>query len=665
MSIKKTLGGDRLGAGKKMTVNLDNFGRSSHDVSKVFRSDQAAGTLVPAWCQLGTTGTTFYAQIRGKVRTLPTVGPIFGSFKQQVDVFVIPIRLYIAALHNNALGVGLKMSNVKLPMVSLQVKGWQTGDNATWSQVSQDSLLAYLGIRGLGYNPGDNIKSRNTQALYMLAYWDIYKNYYANKQEEIGYVIYGLQGLVTNLKILDAGGNIEDEAQPNGTWSRKNTITTGVSIQIALSKNTTVEQLKNLRLYLNDISGAIKQIDLRDEKTWKIEVKTEGVSYLITYLPEEQKYTAEANLITCPKDRRNIMLQKFALENIDTMRERILAAPKTSPFLVNAQNLDPYKAISDTTTQWGKSTTGAGKLFTQSMMYYSQQGLGVKTYMSDMFNNWLSTEWIEGTNGIADLTAIDVSDGTLKIDTLILKRKMFDMLNRVAVSGGSYNDWQEAVYGVRTTRMAESPIYVGGMASEIVFDEVVSNAATTDEPLGSLAGRGKDTNGRSNQIKISCEEPSIIMAITSITPRIDYSQGNKWWTRLETMDDLHKPNLDAIGFQDLITEEMLASDTTVDASTITMHGVGKQVSWIQYMTDVNETYGDFAAGGELDWMALNRQYEADPIDGRIVDATTYIDPQKFNYAFADSTLSAKNFWVQIAFDVTARRVMSAKQIPNL
>ena len=94
------------------------------------------------------------------------------------------------------------------------------------------------------------------------------------------------------------------------------------------------------------------------------------------------------------------------------------------------------------------------------MAYYSQQGLGIKTYLSDMFNNWLSTEWIEGTNGIAELTAVDVSDGTLKIDALILKRKMFDMLNRVAVSGGSYNDWQEAVYGVRTTRMAESPIYL-------------------------------------------------------------------------------------------------------------------------------------------------------------------------------------------------------------
>ena len=47
------------------------------------------------------------------------------------------------------------------------------------------------------------------------------------------------------------------------------------------------------------------------------------------------------------------------------------------------------------------------------------------------------------------------------------------------------------------------------------------------------------------------------MGIMSITPRIDYSQGNKWYmTELDNMNDLHKPALDGIGFQELITEQM-------------------------------------------------------------------------------------------------------------
>ena len=52
MGIKKTLGGDRLGSGRKMTQELHGFGRSSHNVSKTMRTDQAIGTIVPAWCQL-------------------------------------------------------------------------------------------------------------------------------------------------------------------------------------------------------------------------------------------------------------------------------------------------------------------------------------------------------------------------------------------------------------------------------------------------------------------------------------------------------------------------------------------------------------------------------------------------------------------------------------
>ena len=41
------------------------------------------------------------------------------------------------------------------------------------------------------------------------------------------------------------------------------------------------------------------------------------------------------------------------------------------------------------------------------------------------------------------------------------------------------------------TSTTETPVYEGGMSAEIEFEEVVSTAATTEEALGSLAGRGK------------------------------------------------------------------------------------------------------------------------------------------------------------------------------
>lgn len=307
------------------------------------------------------------------------------------------------------------------------------------------------------------------------------------------------------------------------------------------------------------------------------------------------------------------------------------------------------------------------KIYTSSLAWFSQAGLAVKTYLSDRFNNWLNTEWIDGTTGgINAITAVDVTDGKLTMDALILQKKIFNMLNRVAITDGTYQAWREATYGIRSATLPESPIFCGGMQSEIAFDEIVSNSATDEEPLGTLAGRGVATMYKSGRgLKIKCTEPSMIMALGSITPRIDYSQGNKWWTRLESMDDFHKPTLDAIGFQELVAEEAAAWSTEFDENYTPMYqSLGKQPSWIEYTTDVNETYGEFAAGMPLAFMCLNRVYEGDGTS-TIENASTYIDPTIYNNIFAESRLSSQNFWVQVAFDVTARRVMSAKQIPNL
>ena len=47
------------------------------------------------------------------------------------------------------------------------------------------------------------------------------------------------------------------------------------------------------------------------------------------------------------------------------------------------------------------------------------------------------------------------------------------------------------------------------------------------------------------------------MGLMAITPMIDYSQGNDFDLNWQTIDDLHKPALDGIGYQDLIQEQMV------------------------------------------------------------------------------------------------------------
>ena len=59
-----------------------------------------------------------------------------------------------------------------------------------------------------------------------------------------------------------------------------------------------------------------------------------------------------------------------------------------------------------------------------------------------------------------------------------------------SVSQSRYKDWVETVYTSSWNMHTETPTFEGGTSQEIVFQEVVSNSATEDEPLGTLAGRG-------------------------------------------------------------------------------------------------------------------------------------------------------------------------------
>ena len=145
------------------------------------------------------------------------------------------------------------------------------------------------------------------------------------------------------------------------------------------------------------------------------------------------------------------------------------------------------------------------------------------------------------------------------------------------------------------------------------------------------------------------------------------------------MNDFHKPALGEIGFQDLVTDQIAWFDTALQAPynepmPPIFKSAGKQPAWINYMTAVNEVHGDFANVNAEQYMVLNRRYEVDILGTNtpltsvrtgIKDLTTYIDPSKYNFIFADTKLNAMNFWVQVKKDITPRRKMSSKIMPNL
>lgn len=754
MTLQKKLGGERLGSGNKMTVELHNFERSTHNLSHAWRSSLAPGVLVPFLNQIGLNGDTFDIDLSTLVRTLPTVNPLFGSFKMQMDVFQVPMRLYNGILHNNPIKIGMDMEKVRVPIMNFSTSTVPVNSQPDISQVSPTSLLHYLGFKGMGIwanKPGDQIETFavNKNAMPLLAYYDIFKTYYANKQEDKAFVIVptatatqverDLKMTMADQYTRDANGlfvnvngknyseidptNETDRLSrrpnangmiktPTGWTSRDNNGMTDkiqkVNIKVnatnlyrlKLTVQTTDQQSKDRysnQIILNEtndwkdnvanesnnlkLSAQLLDGDGENEKWLQIwtdnfetlpphvfyQIIVEGLGKSMVDIPTDGKTIVDLNAM-----RDNVAIKAFNLSDIDDMRRYLLGRNTLGQYTyINnppEANIELYNEI--------LKTVANGKI---NAMAFTMNGLVLKTYQSDMFTNWLDSEQIIGNSGINEITKIvPDQDGSFTIDTFILANKIYNMLNRIAVSGGTYEDWQEAVYGEEAIRHAESPIYCGGASCEITFEEVVSQSATNDQALGSLAGKGTQTNVKGGHIQIHVKEPSIIMGIVSITPRVDYYQGNDWSLELENYDELHKPSLDQIGFQDLMGNNIAWFNGHMNIDDkIEFDAYGKQPAWLHYMTAVNELHGDFCEEKKAQTMVLTRKFHADALDdlnkkledreagSTEINFTSYINPSEYNYAFADSSLTAQNFWVQIGITEIVRRKMSAKVMPNL
>lgn len=661
--MKKTLGGDRLGSGKKMTVDLHGYDRSTHDKSYITRTTMSAGTLVPFINEIALNGDTFDIDLDVDVKTHPTIGPLFGSYKVQVDIFKCPIRLYQGRLHNNELGIGLKMEEIMLPVMqldALQLDATTFTGNLSTAQINPSSILAHLGLMGIGQrNPIAANGVRTFNALSLLAYWDAYKNYYANKQEDVGVVVHTVP--TAKVEHVDHIENADGDTIPqntagagifpiyNGQMINVYLTLPGQPLDQVLMEVSTMPGTTGIMVPLSELGTVVFQ------STGQIQLRYEYTGVGATRYLRMWRYVEGQDIV-----KKAIELHRFDLGDIDEMRQAILAYPYTNPttaFEVTGQGLEPYNLFN--------VTVGGFKSIMES-----QEGLGVKTYQSDMFNNWMNSTTIDDIN---QRTRVSTASGSFSMESLILARKVYDLLNRIEVSGGSYDDWQDAVWGMERYSRSEIPVYVGGLSKELVFQEVVSNSeAGTGEgsqPLGTLAGKGVMAGKhKGGKVTIKVDEPSVILGLISLTPRIDYSQGNDWTFGLESMDDLHKPELDEIGWQDFIAEKAAwwTTEQHPDGHWIQKR-VGKQPAWLDYMTNVNRVRGNFAIEENEMFMTLNRRYEwaASGTWFTIEDMTSYIDPEKYNQIFAQTSLDSQNFWVQIGVEMYVRRVMSAKLMPNL
>ena len=659
MAVVRTLGKNTLGDNNKMKVAMRDYDMSTHDISTICRTSLGVGMLVPFCKILCQKGDIIDINLINKTLSQPTLGPLFGSFKLQHFMFFGGLRLYNSWLHNNRTGIGMKMSDIKLPMMVARTSGTATDAK---TNISASALYKYLGwssSRRTGANATEGVVKNGVP---LLMYLDIFKNFFANTQEKKFYMLKGAGEV--KLNFAKTYKNLNDGVYIIGKNQETIKITNTTTIQAGLILNKYEGFWSSIKVKILENDGG-----LYDKRLSQLTTNANSATITLNNVSADP-YATILQFFTTKETANYIKteLGQYDLKVLDQIRDVILHKKGNETLFLN---------------QDGTSVNNGGSAELQAFikdMTDSQSnrlgGMMLKTYDSDIFNNWVQTDWIDGAGGITEITSIDITanDGKLTMDALNLQQKVYNMLNRIAVAGGTYRDWLETVYTAgKYLDRPETPVFIGGMTQYIEFDEVISKSATEttygSQPLGDIAAIGRGGKPINNgHIHYQCEEPGYIMGLMAITPMIDYSQGNDFDLNLQTIDDLHKPALDGIGYQDLIQEQMVGITSTYDGganiSNIKHLAANKTVAWIDYMTNYNRTFGDFAAGEALDFMVLNRRYEVNS-NNTIEDLTTYIDPQKYIEIFADTSIDSQNFWVQTVVQATRRGNYSAKQIPFL
>ena len=237
--------------------------------------------------------------------------------------------------------------------------------------MSSSSVLAYLGNRGFGQStaaPNMQITVYRN-AVPFLALWDIYKNYYANKQEEIGAVLHtSTDTLAAISTAIVAGGNTQPV--PTNAIGGYSLIVTGYNLEV-----------DNILITMKNQSSATDTFPIAWTDLIELEPGFPNFGNSgqrrgrIKQNNWTGKYIYSVTIINAATQNVEPQVVTFPLENIDTMRNEILSTDPGIPFEIDNNAPAPY-GLPFVNIQSGAKISA----------WYSQEGLPIKTYQSHLLS---------------------------------------------------------------------------------------------------------------------------------------------------------------------------------------------------------------------------------------------------------------------------------------
>lgn len=310
------------------------------------------------------------------------------------------------------------------------------------------------------------------------------------------------------------------------------------------------------------------------------------------------------------------------------------------------------------------STLGTGQLIAFDGRH---SGLSFCTPMPDINTSWISdaeyADWLAKA-------IVPVSSNQVKYEDIITASSLYRRAAKLALGDGTFDDFYAAVNGIRADTKATVPQYVGGFSRNLDFQQIRSTAETSEANLGSYAGYMSQASG-GHLVNFFTREPGYLITIMTIYPELTYGGGIDSALLKTRVEDFYSPDFANIGYQPRLLREIQAFNSILYSSgslvgkpiyqnfDVTGVAVGYQPAWTEYTTAVNRSYGDLGPGGEKDFWTFHAPYV---YGGFSFD---YINPAYFSYIFATKDQSFDNYFVQVGFNIKARRSIPKRLMPSL
>lgn len=361
----------------------------------------------------------------------------------------------------------------------------------------------------------------------------------------------------------------------------------------------------------------------------------------------------------------------------------------------------------------------------QTMMSWawlcSPMSLFQRSFKPYYLESWLKTAY---GDAIGNTIKVDVENGSVSFADIRAKSHYQRFLELSMAGGSRYSDYENAQFDLGNVKNYTTPIFLGSdrqfLGSRVIYQ--TTGFENQLSPLGSFAGQSSGGD-KFRRRKIRIAEDGVFMVLATLVPDTIYYRGLNPDLKRVRLDDLYTPALDNVGMEPLPVRSLDALPPIVsqaytgagnpNQSVIELgadvagsafdqsRAVGFVPAWSDTMQQISRIHGSLQ--GDLKYWVLARDYSGFGLDGWIQQSVDgmlerflkkyyeedgyipsrgealriffdnlrqnshyepYILNYMYNYPFADTSPSAKNFVLTLSLDMTVNREKSKVNIPN-